>query len=90
MIITLPFRSQQLIRERRHTPVHIIVLHNDPIDPLQELLVAISEVLNNHANNVIGLGIPDDGRFLFIDGVLEVAQIKLMGRFPGPAIPVVG
>ena len=69
--------------------MHIIVLHNDPVDPLQELLVAITEVPNNQANNLISLEIPDDGGLFFVDSVLEVAWIKLMERFPGPAIPAV-
>jgi hypothetical protein len=47
------------------------------------------EVPNNHANNLSSLLIPEDGRLIFTNNILEGSWFKLEEGLPRLAIPVV-
>lgn len=65
-----------------HTAAHIIVLHDNPINPVQEMPIVVGEVPDNNTDNLIVGKIPDDNRLIFLDNVLELSGVKCMERFP--------
>ena len=73
-----------------HTAAHIIVLSDNPINPVQEPPIVVGEVPDNNTDNLVVGKIPDDNRLVFLDSVLEFVGVKLMERFPGFAISGVG
>ena len=66
-----------------HAAVHIIVLSDNPINPVQEPPIVVGEVPDNNTDNLVVGKIPDDNRLVFLDSMLEFVGVKLMERFPG-------
>jgi len=66
-----------------HTAACIIVLHDNPINPVQEPPIVVGEVPDNNTNNPVVGKIPDDNGLVFPDSVLEFSGVELVERFPG-------